>query len=83
MPVERRGLDFRKPTQDGGQESRGIGDEPIHPTGSVQKLQAALHANKHKVSKPGTGRFPDEHLYDKLGLIRLPERTRSFSWAKS
>jgi hypothetical protein len=39
--------------------------------------------NKHKVSKPGTGRFPDEHLYGALGLIRLPERTRSFSWAKS
>jgi RNA-directed DNA polymerase len=39
--------------------------------------------NKHKVSKPGTGRFPDEHLYGTLGLIRLPVRTRSFSWAKS
>jgi RNA-directed DNA polymerase len=38
---------------------------------------------KHKVPKPGTGKFPDEHLYDTLGLIRLPERTSSFSWAKS
>jgi RNA-directed DNA polymerase len=38
---------------------------------------------KHKVSKPGTGRFPDQHLHDTLGLIRLTERTSSFSWAKS
>jgi len=39
--------------------------------------------SKHKVTKPGTGQFPDEHLYGTLGLIRLPERTGSFSWAKS
>lgn len=39
--------------------------------------------HKHKVSRPGTGRFPDEYLYGSYGLTRLVERTRSLSWAKS
>ena len=39
--------------------------------------------HKHKVARPGTGRFPDERLYGSYGLIRLVERTHSFSWAKS
>lgn len=39
--------------------------------------------HKHKVARPGTGRFPDEGLYGSYGLTRLVERTRSFSWAKS
>jgi group II intron reverse transcriptase/maturase len=38
---------------------------------------------KHKVARPGTGRFPDECLYGTYELIRLTERTRNFSWAKS
>lgn len=38
--------------------------------------------HKHKVSRPGTGRFPDESLYGSYGLTRLVERARSFSWAK-
>jgi group II intron reverse transcriptase/maturase len=37
--------------------------------------------HKHKVSRPGTGRFPDECLYGSYGLTRLAERTHSFSWA--
>jgi hypothetical protein len=37
---------------------------------------------KHKVSWPATGKFPETSLYDKFGLVRLPERTHSFSWAK-
>ena len=37
--------------------------------------------HKHKVSRPGTGRFPDECLYGSFGLTRLAERTHSFSWA--
>ena len=36
---------------------------------------------KHRVRGKGTARFPDEYLYQELGLIRLPERTRSFPWA--
>jgi RNA-directed DNA polymerase len=39
--------------------------------------------HKHKVARPGTGRFPDECLYGSYGLTRLVERTHSFSWAKS
>jgi RNA-directed DNA polymerase len=38
---------------------------------------------KHKVQGQGTSRFPDEYLYQGLGLIRLSERTRNFSWANS
>ncbi len=36
---------------------------------------------KHKVQGRGTSRFPDEYLYQELGLVRLSERTRSFPWA--
>jgi group II intron reverse transcriptase/maturase len=36
---------------------------------------------KHKVQGEGTARFPDEYLYQELGLLRLQERTRSFPWA--
>ena len=39
--------------------------------------------NKHKVAWPATGKFPDQRLYGTYGLVRLSERTRSFSWAKS
>jgi len=38
---------------------------------------------KHKVSWPGTGRFPEAALHDELGLVRLTTRTRSFPWATS
>lgn len=36
---------------------------------------------KHKVPDRGTSRFPDDYLHRTLGLIKLPARTRSFSWA--
>lgn len=38
---------------------------------------------KHKVQGRGTSRFPDEYLYQELGLVRLRERTRSFPWAEA
>jgi group II intron reverse transcriptase/maturase len=38
---------------------------------------------KHKVQGQGTARFPDEHLYQKLGVVRLSVRTRTFSWARA
>src|SRR5262245_46137713 len=38
---------------------------------------------KHKVKGRGTSRFPDQYLYDKLGLIRLSARTKSFPWANA
>jgi Group II intron, maturase-specific domain len=37
---------------------------------------------KHKVKSRGTSRFPDQYLNDKLGLLRLSARTKSFPWAK-
>ena len=37
--------------------------------------------HKHKVARPGTGKFPDERLYGSYDLTRLVERTHSFSWA--
>ena len=38
---------------------------------------------KHKVPGQGTSRFPDEYLHQTLGLVKLPVRPRSFSWANS
>src|SRR6195256_2775635 len=37
---------------------------------------------KHKVRGIGTGRFPDVHLHNVLGLVRLTARPRSFPCAK-
>jgi RNA-directed DNA polymerase len=36
---------------------------------------------KHKLQGRGTSRYPDSYLYEKLGLVRLSERTRTFPWA--
>jgi hypothetical protein len=47
-----------------------------------QRLRRWLCA-KHKVKSRGTTRFPDQYLNDKLGLIRLSARTKSFPWAKA
>ena len=38
---------------------------------------------KHKTPGRGTARFPDEHLYQKLGLKRLTLTRRSLPWAKA
>lgn len=38
---------------------------------------------KHKVPGAGTARYPDEYLYQELGLIRLPALTRNLPWAKA
>ena len=38
---------------------------------------------KHKVQGQGFARFPDQHLYQRLGLARLGPRTRTFPWAKA
>ena len=62
--------------------------------GPVSKAYRAieLHARKrlrqwlcakHKATWPANGKFPEASLHDKFGLIRLTERTRSFSRAKS
>jgi group II intron reverse transcriptase/maturase len=38
---------------------------------------------KHEVAWPAIKKFPPDSLNTKFGLIRLTERTRDFSWAKS
>jgi group II intron reverse transcriptase/maturase len=38
---------------------------------------------KHKVQGRGTSRFPDQTLYQDLGLAKLRTQTRNFSWAKA
>jgi hypothetical protein len=38
---------------------------------------------KHKVQGRGTSRYPDEYLYQDLGLVRLELRTRNLPWANA
>jgi RNA-directed DNA polymerase len=38
---------------------------------------------KHQRAGGGIARYPDEYLYQTLGLVRLQERTRSFPWAQA
>ena len=47
-----------------------------------QRLRRWLRA-KHKVRNRGLSRFPDRHLYEVLGLVRLSARTRDFPWANA
>jgi RNA-directed DNA polymerase len=62
--------------------------------GSVSKAYAVVDAHasqrlrqwlrhKHKLRGRGTSRFPDEHLYEVLGLVHLAGRTRDLPWAKA
>jgi RNA-directed DNA polymerase len=38
---------------------------------------------KHQISRRATRKYPDDWLHQVLGLVRLPERTSSFPWAKA
>ena len=38
---------------------------------------------KHKQPGRGTARYPNEYLYQSLGLARLEMRTQSLPWAKA
>jgi RNA-directed DNA polymerase len=49
---------------------------------ACERLRQWLCA-KHKVRGRGFGQFPDAHVHNVLGLVRLSTRTRSFPWAKS
>jgi RNA-directed DNA polymerase len=62
--------------------------------GSVSKAYATVDAHtrhrlrqwlchKHKVRGAGTGLYPDEHLYNVLGLVRLTKTTRNLPWANA
>jgi group II intron reverse transcriptase/maturase len=48
----------------------------------TQRLRRWL-CKKHKQLGSGYTRFPDEYLYQQLGLVRLPNFTRNFPWAKA
>jgi RNA-directed DNA polymerase len=48
----------------------------------VERLRRWL-CKKHKTPDRGTARFPDELLYQKLGLKCLSTTTRNFPWAKA
>ena len=39
--------------------------------------------HKHKVRNSGHGYYPDEYLYESLGLVQLPVLTRNLPWAKA
>jgi group II intron reverse transcriptase/maturase len=45
------------------------------------RLRQWLRA-KHKRSKASAGKFTIAYLHDRIGLIRLTQRTSGFSWAK-
>jgi group II intron reverse transcriptase/maturase len=48
---------------------------------TCKRLRQWLRA-KHKVKGPASRKYSDAVLHGKFGLVRLTERTRSFSWAK-
>ena len=39
--------------------------------------------HKHKVRNSGRCCYPDEYLYESLGLVQLPVLTRTIPWAKA
>jgi group II intron reverse transcriptase/maturase len=49
---------------------------------ATQRLRRWL-CKKHKQPGSGYTRFPDEYLYQTLGLVRLPHFTRNYPWAKA
>ena len=62
--------------------------------GSVSKAYRAVDSHtrhrlrqwlcgKHKTAGSGTGQYPDEYLYQTLGLIRLEQQTANLPWAKA
>ena len=47
------------------------------------RLRQWLRRKHKKQGSKGTRQFPDQFLYEKLGLVRLTERTRDLPWAKA
>jgi group II intron reverse transcriptase/maturase len=47
------------------------------------RLRQWLRRKHQGQTRPGVMRYPDEYLYDSLGLVRLERRTRNFPWAKA
>jgi group II intron reverse transcriptase/maturase len=51
-------------------------------THAIRRLRRWL-CKKHKVRGTGITRYPDQYLYEQLGLINLSKRTRNLPWAKA
>lgn len=49
---------------------------------TTTRLRRWLH-KKHQIRRRGYSRYPNEYLYETLGLIRLPDLTRNLPWAKA
>ena len=93
--LTRRGTQFRAPEQIVAQLNlriRGWGN--YFCLGSVSKAYRNVDAHarvrmrrwlcgKYKINNTGKGNFPDEYLYQKLGLIRLTQTTAHLPWAKT
>ena len=47
------------------------------------RLRQWLRRKHQGQTRPGVMSFPDEYLYDSLGLVRLEKRTRNLPWAKA
>jgi group II intron reverse transcriptase/maturase len=47
------------------------------------RLRQWLRRKHKKRASKGTRQFPDQYLYEQLGLVRLSERTRDLPWAKA
>jgi group II intron reverse transcriptase/maturase len=47
------------------------------------RLRRWLRRKHQGQTRPGVMHYPDEYLYDSLGLVRLERRTRHFPWAKA
>ena len=62
-----------------GPVSKAYRHVDMHTRGRLRQWLCA----KHKVAGRGTARFPDNCLYDELGLVRLAPRTRSLPWANA
>jgi RNA-directed DNA polymerase len=51
-------------------------------TYTTRRLRRWLY-HKHKVRGGGHSQYPDEYLYESLGLVRLPVLTGKLPWAKA
>jgi RNA-directed DNA polymerase len=47
------------------------------------RLRQWLRRKHQGPTRPGVMKYPNEFLYDSLGLVRLERRTRNFPWAKA
>jgi hypothetical protein len=47
------------------------------------RLRRWLRRKHQGQTRPGVMHYPNEYLYDSLGLVRLERRTRNLPWAKA